>query len=716
MPEVIFQVKCVTQVGENVRLVGSTKTIGMWTPSLAVRLTTDKDTYPVWKSNSIVLLEPDVEFKYVVIKDGKDGKDGPSRWENGPNRTLPFSFRSSTSNCGAFIVELEHCFGDARVQKINITDLTPTEPQDLMRYKKGTVSCFDDMLCDETCVLEEAPRRRSETIRPKSERAVSGCGLESLQMYTRYKSDEFHNAIKNQNGKDLCNDILQASPRKSGNDSIIPGSGRNNRVASSDSTEIDLPGPETSASDHDDSLSSQHYDGITTDDARENSPSDSGTDNAPEAPASDCGSARNQGTSEPAPEPSTPPRTRGESGYPAGPGSNTPEKGASPERKAVNEEAESEAVESSHAPKLSPKLNEKMKERAKYTEGSQVADGSYSEDLDGMVRKQSSSHIGDLMSATDPSSWIDQQPGSNSSAIQFRIGSEENMANRPDQIPAADLKLQLCMHTNGHCKPKDTSKDGEDAFFVHDTMPVLGIADGVGDLARYLGSSSRVFSNLLMMYCEGEVQDQCEWHSKNDPLGQPSKTALDIFSKGYEKVSCHGASTALVAFMDSSQHRLGIANLGDSGLMVLRRVDGNLSIVFKTPAQQHSFNLPYQLCQVPTYMKAKLIQEPDQPEDSALFDVKVEDGDMVVVYTDGLSDNLFDDEVLQCLNGLPKEVLKDPKQIAESLVSAAYERSHEEYAETPFAEQARLAGWCEKEARGGKQDDITCIVAWIASQ
>jgi protein phosphatase PTC7 len=50
-----------------------------------------------------------------------------------------------------------------------------------------------------------------------------------------------------------------------------------------------------------------------------------------------------------------------------------------------------------------------------------------------------------------------------------------------------------------------------------------------------------------------------------------------------------GSSTACVVCLNGAQ--LHAANLGDSGFMVVR--DGKL--VFESPAQQHSFNFPYQI-------------------------------------------------------------------------------------------------------------------------
>ena len=50
-----------------------------------------------------------------------------------------------------------------------------------------------------------------------------------------------------------------------------------------------------------------------------------------------------------------------------------------------------------------------------------------------------------------------------------------------------------------------------------------------------------------------------------------------------------GSSTACIVCLNGAQ--LHAANLGDSGFMVVR--DGRL--IFESPAQQHSFNFPFQV-------------------------------------------------------------------------------------------------------------------------
>jgi len=52
----------------------------------------------------------------------------------------------------------------------------------------------------------------------------------------------------------------------------------------------------------------------------------------------------------------------------------------------------------------------------------------------------------------------------------------------------------------------------------------------------------------------------------------------------------------------------------------------------------------------------------------------------------------------------------DPTDIAEAIAKAAFSRSKDACAGTPFSLHAREAGLCHV---GGKQDDITVVAAWV---
>lgn len=95
---------------------------------------------------------------------------------------------------------------------------------------------------------------------------------------------------------------------------------------------------------------------------------------------------------------------------------------------------------------------------------------------------------------------------------------------------------------------------------------------------------------------------------------------------------------------------LRIANLGDCGVSIIRRNE----FIFRTEEQQHSFNYPYQLGTGST----------DSPTDAQVFTVKVESGDIIVMGTDGIFDNLFDEDILEevvrCVDGIEPQSNQSP--------------------------------------------------------
>eukprot|EP00928_Gymnodinium_smaydae_P085082 TRINITY_DN683_c2_g1_i2.p1 TRINITY_DN683_c2_g1~~TRINITY_DN683_c2_g1_i2.p1 ORF type:complete len:740 (+),score=121.02 TRINITY_DN683_c2_g1_i2:609-2828(+) len=83
---IIFEVRCSTKPGEELRVVGSPDVLGAWSPSASkVVLSTTSSEYPVWISQPQNLMLTDgLEFKFVVCRDGI-----PVRWEGGKsNRQL----------------------------------------------------------------------------------------------------------------------------------------------------------------------------------------------------------------------------------------------------------------------------------------------------------------------------------------------------------------------------------------------------------------------------------------------------------------------------------------------------------------------------------------------------------------------------------------------------------------------------------------------------
>ncbi|KAG0377553.1 hypothetical protein BGX24_005885 [Mortierella sp. AD032] len=163
-----------------------------------------------------------------------------------------------------------------------------------------------------------------------------------------------------------------------------------------------------------------------------------------------------------------------------------------------------------------------------------------------------------------------------------------------------------------------------------------------------------LYSRKLMHYAfvELEKYDNIEEDAFYDYF---NVNPVQILQKSYEqsardakKEGLIGSSTACLAILRDDELR--IANLGDCGVSIIRRNE----FIFRTEEQQHSFNYPYQLGTGST----------DSPTDAQVFTVKVESGDIVVMGTDGIFDNLFDEDILEevvrCVEGINPNQNQNP--------------------------------------------------------
>ncbi|CAE7610963.1 unnamed protein product, partial [Symbiodinium pilosum] len=202
-----------------------------------------------------------------------------------------------------------------------------------------------------------------------------------------------------------------------------------------------------------------------------------------------------------------------------------------------------------------------------------------------------------------------------------------------------------------------------------------------------------------------------------DDVAERAAVAL---AHGESHASAYGASTVAVLCQQGNQ--IGVANLGDSGFMLLRKGPRGMNIIMKSEEQQHSWNCPYQLTRLP---KALLNRFPklqlDKASDCERYTVEVKEGDLVLMFSDGLRDNLHDREVISIVDRALPPAQADmlglldrctpPETISKSLALAAQERSMDPTAKVPFVEYSKRHGF---ECLGGKQDDITVVAAWAA--
>ena len=91
----------------------------------------------------------------------------------------------------------------------------------------------------------------------------------------------------------------------------------------------------------------------------------------------------------------------------------------------------------------------------------------------------------------------------------------------------------------------------------------------------------------------------------------------------------------------------------------------------------------------------------------------VNPGDIVVLATDGVLDNLFNEDIIGCLTKAADAASFDTEQASTCIAKTAEMMSFRKEYDSPFAKNAREAG---RNHPGGKPDDITVIVAEVVNR
>ncbi|KAH7469056.1 hypothetical protein KRP22_004199 [Phytophthora ramorum] len=260
----------------------------------------------------------------------------------------------------------------------------------------------------------------------------------------------------------------------------------------------------------------------------------------------------------------------------------------------------------------------------------------------------------------------------------------------------AALRLQ-----SGACglpHPQKRSTGGEDAWFI--CGDTVGVADGVGGWARK-GIDSGEYSRTLMSSAQRTVR-----------AADKTPTPLQVLTVAHRSAQCPGSSTACIVQLD--ELLLRAINLGDSGFLQCRLLPDpeevgatKWQVIHDTPNQCHYFNCPYQL---------GFGANGDTPEMGEVYELETQEGDLIVLGTDGLFDNLFPEQIASLLDTVlpstPELDQHSMEKVASCIAHTAHKAAKGTKTKTPFALAAQQAGY---EYLGGKMDDITVVTSLVTS-
>jgi len=241
--------------------------------------------------------------------------------------------------------------------------------------------------------------------------------------------------------------------------------------------------------------------------------------------------------------------------------------------------------------------------------------------------------------------------------------------------------------------PEKVYKGGEDAYFANNY--VLAVADGVGGNALS-GIDPSEYSKTLCRLIGGFVNE-----GKPEFTNNPKKLIHEAAMNNPHR----GTSTLAVAYLDRDAPILRTSYIGDTRYAIYRKIEGKWAIFYEAQEQQRRFNFPYQLG-----------RQADHPSVAWEFQHEVQDGDIVVLASDGLFDNMYAQEVLEHLSKYINEEgeIKDPQTAVDELVKKAYDLSLDPNYDSPFQRRAKeLRIIFQGGYPGGKSDDITVIVAQV---
>ena len=215
---------------------------------------------------------------------------------------------------------------------------------------------------------------------------------------------------------------------------------------------------------------------------------------------------------------------------------------------------------------------------------------------------------------------------------------------------------------------------------------------------------TRLWSRLILHFWAREIEKTVDGNPQPDPV--------EILQQAYEQTVAataspnewFGTTTSVTAILHYHEDGDGakrplvyITNLGDCQILVVR--PKNEEVIFRTAGQWHWFDCPMQLG----------TNSVDSPRMNAVLDsLELEEDDIVVAVSDGVTDNLWEHEVskvvldsMQHWEGKEDHTAEEEiigkggssmVYAAQQLLKSAREVAQDPFAQTPYMEKALSDG------------------------
>jgi len=243
---------------------------------------------------------------------------------------------------------------------------------------------------------------------------------------------------------------------------------------------------------------------------------------------------------------------------------------------------------------------------------------------------------------------------------------------------------------------------GQDAYFKTFNKNIntyfFGVADGVSGAGSEFVNPAEFSSQLCLNF-----------KSVSENIKNNNFTLKKITDLATKNLVVNGATTFCGLSFNTITGKLNSFNIGDSGYIILRPKLTKLSCVFKSEIQQYDFNYPYQFSKKETGE-----QNYKEVIDSGKSDsFQLQKGDLVIVGTDGVFDNLFTSEIINLIQPIYSNLsnVEDAQKMANEIVNLAKDPT----------KLNRISPWIQEANNNGmytsnimyKPDDTTVLVSII---
>ena len=243
---------------------------------------------------------------------------------------------------------------------------------------------------------------------------------------------------------------------------------------------------------------------------------------------------------------------------------------------------------------------------------------------------------------------------------------------------------------------------GDDAFLV--TKGLLAVADGVGGWSTVPGANPSAYSRSLLdalyqFLLKGDL-------SSAIASTGPAQLLYDSVDKACLQVRHILGSSTLSFALLLRDDLLCLFNLGDSGIILMR--EGKC--VLRSSPQCYQHNTPYQLGP-----KSKT-----RPSDGVVQLVAPKPGDLILLATDGLFDNMEEENILEKLATLSNNIsngLVQKNQVGSLLTTYSAQLLSE--ARKSFSASTGMRKTpviSTRRFQFGKPDDVTILIGLIVDQ